>query len=244
MNWILQDKSFGFGNFINITPIIKKLHEDSGRPVPVYFEMPFVKEAYLNDPRIELLEEKPSTPPIVDSKLICKANTTPDFVFAFEKVFGEPYTDKYKPSAYTTMPPMKGDYVVILMGSGSDREDYVKGKTPSKSVYEQMIFELQVRGIELIFTGSEADAKRAGKIASYCRQNVGDIRESLSLIANARAVIGNDTGLVHAAGAMDKEMFVIWKDTPFIRCQNSGKNTTYSKKGNWMNDFYNWIEKI
>jgi ADP-heptose:LPS heptosyltransferase len=55
----------------------------------------------------------------------------------------------------------------------------------------------------------------------------------LSLIQNAKLIISNDTGLAHAAGAMNKNILILWKDTPFIKNQNPGLNTKYCYKKDW-----------
>ena len=52
-----------------------------------------------------------------------------------------------------------------------------------------------------------------------------DIRQSLALIRDAKLIISNDTGLAHAAGAMNKEIIIFWKDTMLPKNGNPGKNT-------------------
>ena len=66
-----------------------------------------------------------------------------------------------------------------------------------------------------------------------------DIIGSLAALNDADFVISNDTGMYHAAGALDKRQFVMWKDT------NKIKNSTPSKKAyisnDWIKDFKKWI---
>ena len=62
-----------------------------------------------------------------------------------------------------------------------------------------------------------------------------------SLLTHADHVISNDTGWYHAAGALNKKTFVMWKDTPFEKNWSPGKDVFYSRKGNWTSDFKEWI---
>jgi hypothetical protein len=73
------------------------------------------------------------------------------------------------------------------------------------------------------------------------RIEIGDIRRSLSLVRDAKKIISNDTGLAHCAGAMNKDILILWKDTPFIKNQNPGKKTIYSQKQNWIKDINNYL---
>ena len=68
------------------------------------------------------------------------------------------------------------------------------------------------------------------------------IKDTLAAINNSRFVISNDTGFYHAAGAMSKDSFIIWKDTSLVKNQAPHKNCFFSRKGNWEVDFNKWIE--
>ena len=71
-----------------------------------------------------------------------------------------------------------------------------------------------------------------------------NIRKALAIIRDAQLVIANDTGLAHAAGAMNKKLLVLWKDTPFIKNQNPGINTQYAMKNEWEEQVINFLKEV
>lgn len=240
MNWILQDKTYGFGNFINLTPVIKWLYEEEGKRVPVFFETDFVREAYEGHFMIEVLEQRPDTPCCATSRIKCVANNEPDYSFIFRHYTGLEYTPKYKPFVNCNSESIP-NLAIIVIGSGSDNPDYVDSKMIDFDTVRLIVEYLKIEGYDVWFTGTDSDYKRFEALS--VRRALNNIGHSLSLIHSADIVIGNDTGLIHAAGAMDKKMFVMWKNTPFPRCKNSGVNTTYSFGDwcNWCSDFRKWI---
>lgn len=105
-----------------------------------------------------------------------------------------------------------------MYGSGNEDKMYLNIKTPDKSYYEHYM-----KG-ECIFTGSVVDFKRVDWFKGMEVQ-LDDIRKSLALIRDAELIISNDTGLAHAAGAMNKNIIILWKDTMIPKNGNPGKNT-------------------
>ena len=245
MKYILQDKNYALGNFINVTPVIKYLFETTEERVNVFFETEYVKECYKNSPYINILETKPHHLPFCSSSLINKANTRPDYQFVFKTIIGEDWTNKYKPFVDdiiidSTLMPKK--YVVIINGSGSENETYVDSKNPGNLIYNQIVKDLELRGYTTYFTGSQNDFDRS--IIFTDEDWIGDIQLSLALINGADLIITNDTGLCHCAGCYDKNQFILWKDTKFEKNKNSGINSFYSQKGNWSEDYKKWIETV
>ena len=68
------------------------------------------------------------------------------------------------------------------------------------------------------------------------------IEDTLAIINNAKFIITNDTGFYHAAGALQKDSFVLWKDTPLIKNQAPSSTCFFSRKGKWEDDFKEWIK--
>jgi len=88
--WVLQQHNFGLGNFINCTPAIKKLSQRLGKPIPVYFDLPFVRDCFLDCEFIHILKTKPKEDPLFTSVLTNTShNTRPDYQFIYHKVTGE-----------------------------------------------------------------------------------------------------------------------------------------------------------
>jgi hypothetical protein len=241
MKWILQDQGYALGNFINVTPIIKWLYEKTDEKVPVFFETNYVKECYLTSPYILHLTEKPTIPPFASSAMINLANDKPDFMYAFELVTKEKYSEKYSEKYHPFIDEIHlgfSDCVLIMNGSGSMNSKYVELKNPGIEIYEKIILELKSMGHKIAFTGNLDDLERMKSIRNlFDCIFIDDIRFSLSLVRVAKFIITNDTGLAHAAGCFDKPQIVLWKDTKFMKNMNSGKNTVYAQKNEWHQVF-------
>lgn len=235
MKWILQDKNFALGNFINITPVIYRLYKEQNRKVDVFFETDYVKECYVNSPYINIITDKPNTPPFCASSIVNRKNNLPDYQYVYQYIYGEEYTEEYKPfiDKYDDIYEYGSKYIVILNGSGSSNKDYVNSKNPDIKYYINEIEDkLKEGNYFLVFTGSNEDKERLQYLINYYSnedliEDFGCIKSSLRYIQHAEYVIGNDTGLIHAAGCYDKPMSVIWKDTKKIKNKNSGKYVKY-----------------
>ena len=92
---------------------------------------------------------------------------------------------------------------------------------PADEYYEEYM-----KGL-CLFAGSEGDKERSGKLFDFMDCYVGDIRESLALIREADKIVANDTGMAHAAGAMNKNLTMLWKNTKLPKNANPGVNTLY-----------------
>lgn len=224
MYYVEQHPNFALGNFINCTPTLKYLAERDGRPVPVLFHTDYVRQCFLDCPFIEHIEI-PYGKRLFGSDLKCKANTVPDYEFIFREVTGQWWTEKYHTYVDAPGGMVMADSIVLVNGSGSEREAYVASKDVGPDPY--LVANYQGR---TVFVGSDEDEAR-NPWSEQCNEvATGDIRNALAQIASAKCVIANDTGLAHAAGAMNKPLLVLWKDTPFPRCSNPGKRTEYAFK--------------
>lgn len=226
MTYIHQHRDFALGNFINLTPAIRWLAAKEGAPVKVYFETPYVAECFQDCPFIERIYELPGCGPLLTSGCINPSNEKPDYQYVFEFVTGKPWTPDWH--TYVDQPTPEPCEVLLINGSGNNAMHYVQKKDPGEGVYEDAADAARRHGLRVVACGSFGDLARAPYMARIADDACwGNMRRTLALIAGARCVIANDTGLAHAAGAMNKPLLMLWKDTPRERCKNAGQNTRY-----------------
>ena len=221
--WIHQTWNYGLGNFINLTPAIKMMSDRFGKRVLVYFDLRFVRQCFLDCPFIEILETKPAKQSLFGSWLINARNDCPDYINAYREVCKSIPLEGELPHTYVDQAKRikvkEKDYTLFIRGAGNESNDYLINKMPDDSYYRDYM-----KG-NCIFTGSENDQDRAGPLFDSMNYYVGNIRESLALIREAKLVVSNDSGLAHAAGAMNKNMVILWKNTSLPKNANPGKNT-------------------
>ena len=221
--WVHQKWNYGLGNFINLTPTIKLMAEHFGKPIPVYFDLDFIRQCFIDCDFMKILDKKPDSNSLFGSWLINGRNDCPDYINVLREVRkaipleGElPHT--YVDQAEEIKIKEKG-YTLFIRGSGSEALSYLESKMPDDKYYQEYF-----KG-DCIFTGSESDLERSGDLFSSMQYYVGNIRESLALIREADRVITNDSGLAHAAAAMNKKMIILWKNTSLPKNSNPGKHT-------------------
>ncbi|HPJ53691.1 MAG TPA: glycosyltransferase family 9 protein [Flavobacteriales bacterium] len=222
--YVLQDKNYGLGNFVNLTVAFPRLCELHDMPsIPVYFEAPTFAKAFQDCPFITILPERPQGPPKWSSSLVCKSNEEEDWRYVYRTTTHEEWDGQW--TYVDTCPEYtvtnEGDddgqgYTVLVNGAGNIAERYVTTKDPGPEYYEDVMDREPC-----VFVGSENDLKR-NPWAEEIAYGIGDIRQTLAIIAGAKRVVANDTGLAHAAAAMKKDLTVLWVNTKLPRCKPIG----------------------
>jgi hypothetical protein len=235
MKYVLQHPDFALGNFINITPAIKWRFKTTGERVPVYFATDYVKQCFLDWPLIEILDEQPVAAPRFGSDLVNPINNLPDYQYSFQKITGMEWTPEFH--TYVDTPPLTRQEleawdgcIAVTNGAGNPDPKYVAGKDPGKDafLYAIKVARATYKKARVIATGSVDDLRRNPWMKEHCDEcYFGDIRRSLKIISAATFVLANDTGLAHAAGAMNQNLMVLMKNTPAIRVKNPGERTEY-----------------
>lgn len=233
MSYVLQHKDFGLGNFINLTPAIKWLHERTGEKIPVYFATDYVRECFTDWAAIEILDTQPEGGVLFGSYMVNLGNDKPDYQHVFQVVTGERWQPRYHTYVDTPTPtPAEAkiwkNCIAIINGSGSENPQYVAAKDPGKEAYMAEIAAAKKANpkAKVIAVGSKSDAARNKWLMDIADGYFGDIRTALKIISVAAGVIANDTGLAHAAGAMNKPLTVLMK-TYIERVKNPGTKTKY-----------------
>ena len=250
--YVRQITDFGIGNFINCTPAIKALSDHFKAPVPVFFELDHVKRMFLDCPFISIVEherELGHRKEVFNSGLINR--NVPDWKYIHQKV-GEQFklSGKKKlphtyvdPCEFTAMPNQP--YVVFARGMVNDT--WAERKDPGDEIYQYMVRKVESKGYRVVFIGARSDYERSlERMGSWVVNPLfvlDDVRESLGAIRGSEMMIANDTGMYHAAGALNHPIFVLWKDTLFEKNKSPGKGCKFSHKRNWRKDFDRWLEE-
>ena len=248
--YIRQVKSFGIGNFINCTPTIRHLSKVYQKKISVYFELSVVRKMYMNCPFIEVLFEEKD---IEDREILFSSQMTnqykPDWQFIFENICKKlELRPAAIPHTYVDAYNFDSDQPYVVVARGMVSNYWLKKKDPGDSIYRYMLEKIESLGYKIIFIGADADRKRnISRMEKWVKNKemvIGNVRKSLGVINNAQFMISNDTGMYHAAGAMNQHVFVMWKNTNFKKNKSPGKNCHFSQNGLWQKDFDRWIKDV
>lgn len=233
--YCLQSDNARLGNFINLTPTLQSLASVFGEPIPTYFETEYVKQCFINCPFITLLDKKPTHEPLISSTAYKrKVYINPDYQYIWET-----YSDRYNfnhPIPHTYVDEVElthhtRPYVVISNGSGAYDGKYEHLKIIDPIEYQNVVDQIE---IDKIIVGSKEDHKYSPK---GCVPKLDNIRESLAFIKGAEFVVTNDGGVMHAAIALKKPTFILWKNTNHVKSQPPGG---YICREDYANEFRKW----
>tara|TARA_R110000822_G_scaffold290127_1_gene412179 strand:+ start:48 stop:764 length:717 start_codon:yes stop_codon:yes gene_type:complete len=236
---VYQNPNYALGNFIMITPAIKKLAEVLEKPIDVVFTKDYVKQCFLDCPFINHIDSAEGKNIAIDSSMVNLA--MPDYQYSFKKVHNIPWTKEYH--TYID-PPQEYDYSdqdYLLVLNGLAGIGWKGKKEIPKHTHDTI---KQYSKLPIWFTGSQTDLD----INSPWMEGIADrielnnIRKALAIVRDAKLIIANDTGLAHAAGALNKNILILWKDTPFIKNQNPGEHTKYALKNEWEEKIINYLK--
>jgi hypothetical protein len=228
--WVHQHEQFGLGNFINLTPTIKLMADHFQQPVPVYFDLEFIRDCFLDCDFIEILDERPKEKELFGSWLINGRNNCPDYLHVYKEVTKAiPLAGKLPHTYVDTAKEVEAQKynTLFIRGLGSEDPYYASQKMPHDDYYKHYFCENLCGLYTQAFTGSAGDVKRADGLFDDMTKYVGGIRLALALIREADFIVANDSGLAHAAAAMKKNMVILWKNTALPKNGNPNKNCSY-----------------
>jgi ADP-heptose:LPS heptosyltransferase len=241
------------GNLIMSTPALRAIAEATGKPVGVWFDTESCAEMVRDAPFIRRLDERPADP-LFDSRAINQR--IPDYLYQY-KLFAQPYGHAGPvPHTYVDRVQVPAElwrarpYIAIVRGSGAKRYD--GQKNPPDQIYQHIVIHLTFETpLTVVLVGHpddqrlwSAEAWEQIKAAGAVTQLRNDIRFALGAVRGALGVVANDTGLYHAAGALDKPLLALWKGTNIDKNRTPSDATTYSRRGNWKRDFKGWLDGL
>ena len=235
--YVSQLKNYGLGNFISLTPTIQKVYEQTNTPVNVYFESLFVQECFLDCPWINSIDTPPTSPHLTSG---LTNPILPDYQYIFKNIHKTSWNNKYH--TYVDSPPeydfSSEKYLVIVNGCA---QGHWEGKKETPEFVHRFIKENS--NLPIYYIGSTRDLEVNSPWMKDLTDKIelDNIRKCLALLRDSTKIISNDTGLAHAAGALNKSMLILWKDTPFMKNQNPGKNTQYAQEHEWRNKLINYL---
>lgn len=247
---VYQRPDYAIGNFINCTPTIKTLSEKFGEKVPVFFASKFVKEMYLKCPFIRIIEreEADKLKTLFTSGLVNQV--IPDWMFIHRNIIGSlqandndiphTYVDEYDPPD-----ELKGKKYAVIVRGGV-RNKFFDKKDVGEDIYKNIIDKIKGK-YEIVFICGRKDMDLLDPLISYSNTKciyIGNMKKSLGIINGSSIMIANDTGMYHVAGALNKHIFVLWKQTNFEKNKSPGKNCFFSFEGKWKEDFDEWYKQF
>jgi hypothetical protein len=231
-----------------LTPTLKTLADHYGEPVPVFFSLDHVKSLFLKCPFIKIIDE-PEGNRLFGSDMINQ--NIPDYEYVFFTVtrnlgidiwdIPHTYVDSYQ------NPFPEEDYVVMMAGCGVIEDKWFDMKIVNEKHYHEIMQSIP-KDYKIYIIGTERDKELFWKNIDQAPRDVefilDDMTKSLGLIKHCRFMITNDTGMYHAAGALDIPAFVMWKNTNFEKNKSPGHNLTFSfHEEKWVADFQSFIEE-
>ncbi len=247
--WFHQKNSVGIGDFLMLTPTIKKCYDLFNRKIPVFFDSKEIESLYVKSEYIEILDFIPNTPAIFTSSRNKGTkngmNKYLDFCNSTLGVqdIGQPFVD----DDITFNINKNGNiYIALINGKEikQDHDPYKYGKDLRPETRQYMIDRCLDLGITPVILGNSKDIENFWQFndISKCENflNKLSLKDSVSVLKQCDGFISNDTGLYHIASAMKKKGLVIWRDTEceehrnpldgdFIQHHATAKKETYFK---------------
>ena len=241
--YVHQLHDYAIGNFINCTPVLQTLSAYYGEKIPVLFDTKVVNDMMLNASFIKPITSKPNRICLFNSSL--RNMEMPDWQYIHKticnklnipspKVIPHTYVDKVD----TIKTPIDKPFVCIANGCAGAY--WKEKKDPGEDIYLHICKKIYESGRSIVFIGSDKEKHKLESMRNklgYGTIVLNDIRESLGLLHKCDFLVANDTGMYHAASALNTRTFVLWKDTPFIKNKSPSINITYSQKDSWKKDF-------
>lgn len=260
--WFLQQKDWELGDFILATPALRLLSSIWNSRVPVFFESPYISEAYKDCSFIEILRERPKCEPFGDNKYqrsLWREHNDPEDV-AHCKVLAPgssvlpiPYIDACiddtpRGWAIDSSKPI----VALFLGCYNNLfED--KKRVPTLIIVE-LIKQLKRAGVSIVILGTASDRLRywidiLARYISFDSSVVSflgccTLRQTLCALGKCDFFISNDTGLYHAAVAFQKPGLAIWGDTRWNISENYRKRVRYVQRTDSMEKTLNRFDAL
>ncbi len=236
----------GLGNFLHTTPALQFISRITNRPVRVKIENDYIKKCFVDAEFLDMENHYSDDPNhYLQFHEWHPKSLEDDYIYLFREMTGKEFQNQYKP--YIDIPDIskiqEKPYFVLLNGGAKSGFGYEDQKKMTRRMLETTLFVADEFDVDVIFLGNDYDYKTTKKEMSYfddlCRVILNDIRFSLSILNHAAFVVANDTGLYHAACAMEKDVIVSSRvpvrpnGLPSLCINNLNPNTRKVSEEDW-----------
>jgi len=219
MKYALQEKNFGLGNFIMLTPALQLLPDK----VNVYFHDKKIQSLYRDCPFFNILKKRPKNKPFISSRRPYSRKKKESDTLAYCRIlFGDAksvpntYIDKCQDYKLD-----KKNIKHVAIFHGCLGTIYRKKKDIGLETRQYIIDSIIKKGYVPVILGLDKDAENYWNKNNLdgCVNLIGmlSLRESVSVLDQCDFFMSNDTGLYHAAGALEKPGLVMWYKTNMIK---------------------------
>lgn len=241
----------GLGNFIHQTPAYQRLAEKTGEKVRINFTRDYVRKCFLDCTFIDETQQEGKYKPDYDINYKLK-----DYEFCFQEIVGENYSPKYP--IYVDAPSngtkIEGNYIVFTNGAGASTLQYQLDKRMTLQMLCSILDIAVIHNYKLVFVGDSIDwdvsVSMVSDLQTYVTPIIDDIRDCLYVMNNASLVIANDTGLYHAAAALQKPIVVSNRvpnrpnGKPSCGISSANKSVVYASEKEWRSVIFDAAKKI
>ena len=211
---VLDFKS-GLGNMIHTTPALQYLFKHTGKRVKVCCRKEYIMQCFQDADFLEFVPESS----LNEETNVYWPNYDPtnqqnDSEYIFYHLTRKQFNRQEKPyvDRPASVPKKNQNYLVLLNGGNGANSEFIEKKKMTRQMLETVLFISKEYHVPLIFLGNNYDYDTTKKLVpdfdDYCHVILNDIRMALNYIDESSGVISNDTGLYHAACAMEKKVIV------------------------------------
>ena len=161
MTYFWQEKSYGLGNFIMATPMLKAMSNHIKKPIDVYFDSPTISSLFTDCKFINILNSRPATTPFASTHCPKRLKRESDYdaylrIFARGMGSHNPYVDNV--STIVLNKEVDKKYVAVFHGCLG--KFFLKRKDVGPKVRGIILSEIIKVGAVPVLLGNKADLKR------------------------------------------------------------------------------------
>ena len=143
---------------------------------------------------------------------------------------------------------------MFMNGAGGDNVEYQKNKRMTVEMLGSILDLAALTKHKIVFVGSESDwavtLEGVRDLEDCATPIIGDIRDCLYVMSNAKMIVANDTGLYHAATTMKVPVMVSDRvpnrpnGLPSVGIKSANKSIEYVSEREWKGVLLSHTKKL